>query len=89
MVKLNGPFRTADRFICHALTRLLPVTQVSKPVFGITARFRARVLPELVNRVNSQFPMLRRKAGDDGSVQRTASARQTPKYSTAKYQKMN
>ena len=34
-------------------------------------------------------PMLRRKAGDDGGVQRTPSARQTPKHSTAKYQKMN
>jgi len=34
-------------------------------------------------------PMLRRKAGDDGGVQRTPSARQTPKQSTAKYQKMN
>ena len=29
-------------------------------------------------------PMLRRKAGDDGGVQRTPSARQTPKHSTAK-----
>jgi hypothetical protein len=34
-------------------------------------------------------PMLRRKAGDDCGVQRTSSARQTPKQSTAKYQKMN
>jgi hypothetical protein len=34
-------------------------------------------------------PMLRRKAGDDGGVQRTPSARQTPKRSTAKYQKLN
>jgi hypothetical protein len=33
--------------------------------------------------------MLRRKAGDDGDVQRTPSACQTPKQSTAKYQKMN
>jgi hypothetical protein len=29
------------------------------------------------------------KAGDDGGVKRTPSARQTPKQSTAKYQKMN
>ena len=34
-------------------------------------------------------PMLRRKAGDDCGVQRTPSARQTPKQSTAEYQKMN
>ena len=34
-------------------------------------------------------PMLRRKACDDGGVQRTPSARQTPKQSTAKNQKMN
>ena len=29
------------------------------------------------------------KAGDDAGVQRTRSARQTPKRATAKYQKMN
>lgn len=34
-------------------------------------------------------PMLRRKAGDDAGVQRTPSARQTAKQSTARYQKMN
>ena len=34
-------------------------------------------------------PMLRPKAGDDAGVQRTPSARQTPKQSTAKCEKMN
>jgi len=33
--------------------------------------------------------MLRRKAGDDGGIQRTPSAPPTPKQSTANYQKMN
>ena len=52
-------------------------------------RIQVDVLNSFPVILNVPQSMLRRKAGDDGGVRWTPSARQTPKQSTAKYQKMN